>query len=63
MKAKKKILTAATLGAFLALAGAVQAHGTAGDKGKTMVKHTSKKASNRRHRSGKKSHRRHRRQT
>jgi len=34
MKSKKKILTAATLSAFLALAGAVQAQNTGGDKNK-----------------------------
>jgi hypothetical protein len=61
MKAKKKILTAAALSAFLALAGAVQAQDTGGDKTKT--RNTSgKKATHyrRSHKGGKKGHRRHR---
>ena len=62
MKSKRKILTAATLSAFLALAGAVQAQNTGGDKNK-MRTTSGKKATHyrRTHRSGKKSHRRHRR--
>jgi len=66
MKAKKKMLTAATLSAFLALAGAVQAQNTGGDKNKNRIRTASgKKATHYRrgHRSGKKSHRRHRRKT
>jgi hypothetical protein len=51
MKAKKKILTAATLSAFLALAGAVQAHNTSGDKGAART-YTGKKG-HRHARSGK----------
>lgn len=64
MKAKKKILTAATLSAFLALAGAVQAQNTGGDKTKHKTRTASgKKATRykRGHRSGKKSHKRHKR--
>ena len=61
MKAKKKMLTAATLSAFLALAGAVQAQNTGGDKNR--IRASGKKATHYRrvHRSGKKSHKRHRR--
>jgi hypothetical protein len=60
MKAKRKKLTAATLSAFLALAGAIQAQDTGGDKVKTGKKATKvrshKGGHNRRfRRSGKKS--------
>jgi len=61
MKAKKKILTAATLSAFLALAGAVQAQNTGGDKNKMRTASGKKATHYRRHKSGKKAHRRHRR--
>jgi hypothetical protein len=64
MKAKKKKLTAAMLSAFLALAGAVQAQDTGGDK--TKIRNTSGKKSThyrRSHKSGKKGHRRHRRKS
>jgi hypothetical protein len=57
MKAKKRILTAATLSAFLALAGAVQAQDTGGDKNKIRTTSGKKSTHYRRgHRSGKKSH-------
>jgi len=56
MKAKRKRLTAATLSAFLALAGAIQAHDTGGSTDRTNT--TGKKPGkiSHTHRTGTKSH-------
>ena len=62
MKAKRKKLTAATLSAFLALAAAVQAQDTGGDKTTTGKKpgkvhsHTAYKGGKKGHKGGKKGH-------
>jgi hypothetical protein len=62
MKAKRKKLTAATLSAFLALAGAIQAQDTGGDKnvldtGKKPGKVKSHASGKKGHKGGKKGHR------
>jgi hypothetical protein len=63
MKAKRKILTAATLSAFLALAGAIQAQDTGGstDRNNTTGKKPGKithahKGGKKGHKGGKKGH-------
>ena len=56
MKAKKKILTAATLSAFLALAGAIQAQNTGGDKNRIRTASGKKATKTKSYRSGKKGH-------
>jgi hypothetical protein len=67
MKAKKRRLTAATLSAFLALAGAVQAQNTGGDNatsGKKATKiHKYHRSGKKGHRSGKKGHKHRHRST
>jgi len=56
MRAKKRILTAATLSAFLGLAGAIQAQNTGGDKALETGKKPGKIHAHRGHKGGKRGH-------